>query len=109
VIEGPPSELPVFQWLESLTGKGVTPLRCSNFRALQSALASGAAISALPCTIGDRDPDLVRCFPPIEEFDVPIFLVGRRASLRRPPGRYLFDSIATYFRDHPAALMGERT
>jgi DNA-binding transcriptional LysR family regulator len=108
VIEGAPNELPIFQWLESLAVEGPAPLRCSNLRALQSALASGAAISALPCTIGDRDPDLVRCFPPIEEFDVPIFLIGRRAMLRRPPGRDLFDSIATYFRDHPAALMGER-
>ena len=108
VREGAPNELPIFQWLESLAVERHVPLRCSNFRALQSALASGAAISALPCTIGDCDRDLVRCFPPIEEFDVPIFLVARRAALRRPPGRDLFDSIATYFREHPAALMGER-
>jgi DNA-binding transcriptional LysR family regulator len=84
------------------------PIHCSNFRAMRSALVSGAAVSALPCTIGDGDPELVRCFPPMEEFDVPIYLVGRRTVLRRPPARDLFDSIAAYFQQHPELLMGER-
>jgi hypothetical protein len=58
--------------------------------------------------VGDGDPELVRCFPPPEEFDVEIFLVARRAVLRRPPARDLFDSIAAYFKTNPALLMGER-
>ena len=81
-------------------------MRCSNFSALKSALVSGAAVSALPCTIGDGDPELVRCFPPRDEWDIPIFLVARRAILRRPPARDLFDSIAAYFTEHPALLTG---
>jgi DNA-binding transcriptional LysR family regulator len=108
LIEGSPSHLPVYRWLGSLPGGNVTPIHCSNFRALRSALVSGAAIGALPCTVGDGDPELVRCFPPPEEFDVEIFLVARRAVLRRPPARDLFDSIAAYFKTNPALLMGER-
>lgn len=108
LIEGSPSHLPVYEWLRSLPVGETTPIRCSNFRALRSALVSGAAVSALPCTVGDGDPELVRCFPPPEEFDVAIYLVARRAVLRRPPARDLFDSIARYFRLHPALLMGER-
>jgi DNA-binding transcriptional LysR family regulator len=108
LIDGSPSHLPVYQWLKSLPTGEVTPIRCSNFRALRSAIVSGAAVSALPCTVGDGDPELVRCFPPMEEFDVPIYLVGRRAVLRRPPARDLFDSIATYFKTDPALLMGQR-
>lgn len=108
LLEGPPGSLPVYQWLEGLTASDVRPIRCSNYRALRSAIVSGAAVSALPCTVGDHDSDLVRCFPPIEEFDVDIFLVARRAILRRPPGRDLFDSIANYFKKHPELLMGER-
>lgn len=107
LIEGTPSTLPIFVWLESLLAGGVTPMRCSNYRAIRSAIASGT-ISALPCTIGDGDPELVRCFPPTEEFDVPIYLLARRAILRRPPGRDLFDSIAAHFNEHPTLLTGER-
>jgi DNA-binding transcriptional LysR family regulator len=108
LIDGSPAHLPVYQWLRSLPAGDVTPIRCSNFRALRSALVSGAAIGALPCTVGDGDPDLVRCFPPPPEFDVDIYLVGRRTVLRRPPARDLFDSIAAYFKTNPALLMGER-
>ena len=108
LIDGSPAHLPVYRWLESLQRDDSMPIRCSNFRALRSALVSGAAVSALPCTVGDGDPDLVRCFPPPPEFDVEIYLVGRRTSLRRPPVRDLFDSIAGYFRTNPALLMGER-
>ncbi|HXG80825.1 MAG TPA: substrate-binding domain-containing protein, partial [Sphingomicrobium sp.] len=108
LVDGSPSHLPVYIWLASLPVDGPVTMRCSNFRALRSALVSGAAVSALPCTVGDGDPELVRCFPPREEWDVAIFLLARRAVLRRPPARDLFDSIAEHFRAHPEALMGER-
>ena len=108
LVEGSPGHLPVYRWLASLPAHRTTAMRCSNFRALRSALVSGAAVSALPCTIGDGDPELVRCFPPQEEWDIPIFLVARRAILRRPPARDLFDSIAAHFKAHPTLLTGER-
>jgi DNA-binding transcriptional LysR family regulator len=108
LIEGSPGHLPVFRWLASLPAHASRAMRCSNFSALKSALVSGAAVSALPCTIGDGDPELVRCFPPCDEWDIPIFLVARRAILRRPPARDLFDSIAAYFTQHPALLTGRR-
>lgn len=107
LIEGTPSTLPIFLWLESLMARGTTPMRCSNYRAIRSAIASGT-ISALPCTIGDGDPELIRCFPPMQEFDVPIYLLARRVILRRPPGRDLFDSIAAHFNERPTLLTGER-
>lgn len=108
LIEGPPGDLPCYRWLASLPPHHAAPMRCSNYRALRSAIASGAAVSFLPCTVGDDDPDLVRCFGPMEEFDVPIYLIARRAILRRPPARDLFDSIARHFTDHPELLRGER-
>lgn len=108
LIGGVPATLPVYAWLESLASAGSPAMRCNNYRAIKSAIASGAAISALPCTIGDGDHDIVRCFPPLEEWDVPIYLVGRRAVLRRPPARDLFDSIASHFKEHPELLMGVR-
>jgi DNA-binding transcriptional LysR family regulator len=108
LVEGVPSTLPVYRWLQSLAPEGAPPLRCNNYRALKSAIASGAVLSSLPCTIGDSDPQVVRCFPPPEKWDVPIHLIGRRAVLRRPPARDLFDSIAAHFHTHPELLMGAR-
>ncbi len=108
LVTGTPGTLPIYQWLESLASDNQRPTQCNNYRAIKSAIASGAALSALPCTIGDGDPDIVRCFPPREEWDVPIYLVGRRAVLRRPPARDLFDSIAAHFQKHPELLMGVR-
>jgi DNA-binding transcriptional LysR family regulator len=108
LVEGSPSHLPVYRWLASLPAHQSTAMRCSNFRALRSALVSGAAVSALPCTIGDGDSELVRCFPPLAEWDIPIFLLARRAILRRPPARDLFDSIAAYFAENPELMTGRR-
>lgn len=108
LVGGVPATLPVYLWLESISASGPPPARCNNYRAIKSLIASGVAVSALPCTIGDGDPEVVRCFPPLEEWDVPIYLVGRRAVLRRPPARDLFDSIAAHFKKHPELLMGVR-
>ena len=106
MLDGPPGRLPVYSWLESLAPP--TAVRCSNFRALASTIASGAAISALPCTMGDSNAHLVRCFAPIQRFDVPIYIVARRAILRRPAARALFESIHTYFSQRPSLLTGRR-
>lgn len=108
LVGGVPGTLPVYLWLEEQAKAGPPPTRCNNYRAIKSLIASGAVLSALPCTIGDDDPEIVRCFPPLVEWDVPIYLVARRAILRRPPARDLFDSIASHFRKHPELLMGVR-
>jgi DNA-binding transcriptional LysR family regulator len=108
MLDGPPGRLPVYQWLESLVEPGIAPPRCSNFRALASSIASGATICALPCTMGDSNPNLVRCFEPLEQYDVPVYLVARRAILRRPAARDLFEAIHSYFLERPALLMGKR-
>lgn len=108
LLDGPPGKLPVYQWLCELVRGRDQPIRCSNFRTLASTIASGAAISALPCTMGDSHSQLVRCFAPMEQFDVPIYLVGRRVILRRPPARDLFESIETYFQERPTLLTGKR-
>jgi DNA-binding transcriptional LysR family regulator len=107
-LDAPPNQLPIYQWINSQIPPGVVPPRCGSFQALASTIASGAALGALPCTIGDSNPLLVRCFDPVEEFDVPVYLVARRAVLRRPPARELFESIHDYFSERPALMMGKR-
>lgn len=107
-LDASPGQLPIYQWISSQIPPGAVPLRCGSFQALASTIASGAALGALPCTMGDSNPLLVRCFDPVEEFDVPIYLVARRAVLRRPPARDLYDAIHGYFSERPALLMGKR-
>lgn len=106
LVDGLPANLPIYAWLASLPSPHV--MRCSHYRAILSAVASGAVVSALPCTVGDAEPDVVRCFPPRPEWDARIFLLGLRTILRQPPGRDLFDNIARHFADKPHLLMGRR-
>ena len=108
LLDSSAGRLPVYGWLADQVGAGANAIHCSNYSALKSAIASGAGLSVLPCTVGYGDRDLVPCFPPMQEYDVPIYLVARRAVLRRPPARDLFDSIAAYFAEHPTLLTGER-
>jgi DNA-binding transcriptional LysR family regulator len=108
VIDGPPGDLPIYQWLRAIASERQTPIRCSNFRALRSAVLAGVAISAFPCTVADDDAELVSCFPPRPEFDVPVFLLARRAILRRAPARDLFEAIASYFNNNAVLVTGQR-
>ena len=109
LLEGPPAQhLPAYGWLREQVRPEPGAIRCSSFGALRSCVASGAALSILPCTVGDMDPSLVRCFPPPAEFHVPIYLLGRRTALRRPPVRDLFEAMHAFFTEHPDVLTGER-
>jgi DNA-binding transcriptional LysR family regulator len=106
LLDGQAGQLPAYRKLEQLVEEGADAIRCSNFMALRSAILSGSALSVLPVTIGDSDPQLARCFPPPPEFDVPIWLIGRRAALRRAHVRELFDRIDAHFQANPALLTG---
>ena len=109
LLEGPPAQhLPAFCWLREQVRPEAGAIRCSSFGALRSCVASGAALSILPCTVGDLDPSLVRCFPPPAEFNVPIYLLGRRQALRRQPVRDLFEAMHAFFTGNPHVLTGER-
>jgi DNA-binding transcriptional LysR family regulator len=104
--DGAPAQLPIYRKLAELAVKGAGSIRCSNYNAIKSLITSGTALSALPVTVGDNDPQLVRCFPPPAEFDVPIYLLGRRAALRRPYVRELFERIDAFFDQNPSILTG---
>ena len=109
VLEGPPAQhLPAYRWLREQVRPESGFIRCSSFGALRSTIASGTALSVLPCTVGDSDPALVRCVPPPKSFQVPTYLLGRRTSLRRPPVRELFEAMHRFFVENPAVLTGER-
>lgn len=105
LLDSPARQLPVYRWLASQAENG-NPILCSNYSALKSAIASGAAISVLPWTVAHGERDLQPCFAPMRQFDVDVYLIARRAILRRPPARDLFDSIAAFFDRNPELLSG---
>ena len=104
--EGPVKTLPSVQWLERAAVGSPIMLRCNSVAALQSAIRAGVGLSILPCIFGERDPDLVRCFPPVRELTVPIWLVTRRELCRLPHVRALFEEISRQLEAHAGLLSG---
>lgn len=81
-------------------------MRCNSFAAIRSVIVDGIAISNMPCVVGERDPELVRCFPPKRSLDVPLYLAARRDALRRPAVRDLFEAIDKHCKANAAILSG---
>ena len=104
--EGNLALLPSFHWLEQRAGPNGFALRCNSFAAIRSVIVDGIAISNLPCVVGERDAELVRCFPPDRSLDVPLYLAVRRDALRRPAVRDLFEAIDKHLKVNAAILSG---
>jgi DNA-binding transcriptional LysR family regulator len=105
--EGNLALLPSFHWLEKQAGPKGFALRCNSFAAIRSVIVDVIAISNLPCVVGERDPELVRCFPPVRELDVPLYLAARRDILRRPAIRDLFEAIDKHCKANQSILSGD--
>jgi DNA-binding transcriptional LysR family regulator len=105
--EGNLALLPSFHWLEEKAGPAGFALRCNSFAAIRSVIVDGNAISNVPCVVGERDRELVRCFPPERSLDVPLYLAARRDALRRPAVRDLFESIAKHIESNADLLAGQ--
>lgn len=104
--EGNLALLPSFHWLERLAGPNGFAMRCNSFAAIRSVIVDGIAISNMPCVVGERDPELVRCFPPERSLDVQLYLAARRDALRRPAVRDLFEAIDRHCKENAALLSG---
>jgi DNA-binding transcriptional LysR family regulator len=104
--EGNLALLPSFHWLESKAGPNGFALRCNSFAAIRSVIVDDIAISTMPCVVGERDPELVRCFPPVRALDVPLYLAARRDALRRPAVRDLFEAIDQHLKENALILSG---
>lgn len=84
-------EIPAVTWMMQHSG-GKQPITRSNSMAsLMHAVKAGLGIGALPTTIGDIDPDLVRCSADIEEARATSFIVTRRELKDTPRVRAFID------------------
>ncbi|MGD9922254.1 MAG: LysR family transcriptional regulator [Pseudorhodoplanes sp.] len=81
--------------------------RSNSLGNLVSALKAGLGIAMLPCLIGDADPELVRCLPPVEELDSEMWLIVREDVRSAPHVRAFADFLAARIQAMRAQLAGE--
>ena len=62
-------------WLQSVAPEARVAARCNSMTALLSAAKSGVGLAALPMTIGDNDPGLVRVLGPISGLTTNFYLL----------------------------------
>jgi DNA-binding transcriptional LysR family regulator len=64
-------------WLERHAGSDRVVARSNSVTHMVAAVKAGLGLAALPCTLGELEPELVRCLPPPAELDSPLWLVTR--------------------------------
>jgi DNA-binding transcriptional LysR family regulator len=104
--EGRMAQLPQWRWLSASAPEAVIRVRSNSFVTQVSNLKAGLGIGALPTTIGDADPELVRCFPPPPELRAELWLIVREAVRAHPHVRALTDFLACHLRE---AIAGAST
>ncbi|MBG6159083.1 DNA-binding transcriptional LysR family regulator [Labrenzia sp. EL_159] len=62
-------------------------VRCATSNDILIALQTGQGIGPLPVTVGDANPNLVRCFDPPDHAYLPIWLITSPTALKRPDVR----------------------
>ena len=78
-------------WLQSVAPDARVAARCNSMTALLSAAKSGVGLAALPMTIGDNDPGLVRVLGPIPGLTTNFYLLMHQDMKTTPRVRALFD------------------
>jgi DNA-binding transcriptional LysR family regulator len=64
-------------WLERHAGSERVVTRSNSVTHMVAAVKAGLGLGAIPCTLGELDPELIRCLPPPTELDSPLWLVTR--------------------------------
>lgn len=62
--------------------------RCATSSDLLTAIQTGQGIGPLPMTVGDANPNLVRCFDPPPGSDLPVWLIVSPSAHKRPEIRH---------------------
>jgi DNA-binding transcriptional LysR family regulator len=68
-MEGPMAQLPGPLWIDGAAPGAEIRFRSNSLTNLVSSLKAGLGVAALPCFVGDGEPDLVRCMPPPPALD----------------------------------------
>jgi DNA-binding transcriptional LysR family regulator len=104
--DGVRASLPPFRWLAGVAPRASIATRSNSLTALVSALRAGLGVGPLPCFVGDAEPELVRCFPPIRELDSEVWLIVREELKHTPHVRAFVDFLAAHLHGMQRQLAG---
>jgi DNA-binding transcriptional LysR family regulator len=96
--EGALAQLESLRWLEATAAGAEVACRSSSLPNLLAVAKAGLGLTALPCFLGDAEPDLVRCLPPVEALKGSLWLVTREELRGAPHIRAFLDALAAHIR-----------
>ena len=103
-MEGQMAQLAASIWLVQSAPETVIRFRSNSLVNLVSNIKAGLGLGALPTMIGDDEPELVRCFPPLPELRAEMWLIVREAAKNQPHVRAFTDFLAGYIRQTLGAV-----
>lgn len=105
-MDGPMAGLPGPIWLRKWAPNAVIRFRSNSLTNLVSNLRAGLGLGTLPCFVGDAEPDLVRCMPPVPELVSEIWLIVREDLKAVPHVRAFADFLVAHVHSIRAELAG---
>lgn len=105
-LEGFLAESQPMRWLKARTPRSEAIFHSNSLTNLTACLRNGMGVGILPCMLGDTEPDLIRCFPPIEELDSEMWLIVREDVRNAPHVRVFADLLAAHVTKEKRFLMG---
>ena len=78
-------------WLAAKGLTGAVVMHSGSATGLLSAVKSGAGIAALPCIVAEREPELIRCYPPARDNSSYLWLLTHERLRRTPRVRAVMD------------------
>jgi DNA-binding transcriptional LysR family regulator len=104
--EGAMANVQAFLWLARMAPDATISARSNSLTNLLSAVRAGLGTGTLPCFVGDAEPDLVPCFPPIRELDSEVWLIVREELRHVPHVRAFVDFLAAHVHGMQRQLAG---
>jgi DNA-binding transcriptional LysR family regulator len=108
-MDGALAQRPAPQFLFRVAPNSNVTARSNSLANLVSALKAGLGIAMLPCLVGDAEPGLVRCLPPIAGLDSEMWLIVREDVKSAPHVRAFADFLASRIQKMRGKLAGEQT
>ncbi len=106
-VDGALADRPAPLFLMRAAPNSKVSARSNSLANLVSALKAGLGIAMLPCLVGDAEPDLVRCLPPVKGVDSEMWMIVREEVKSVPHVRAFADFLAAHIQHMRGQLAGE--
>ena len=81
-------------WLQAAGVEDAVVVHHNTPLGLLSSVRAGVGLAALPSFVADRDPDLIRCLPPMEGDTMGLYLITHERLRHTPRVRAVMDFLA---------------